>query len=81
MNSIDIVPGRVYNPVMNKNTEPIDWTHRANVTLPADMADYIRGVADKLDLPVYRLVFDAVQAYAAYRGAVIGSQRGHGADT
>ena len=54
---------------MDKNTKPpADWTRRANVTLPAAMADYINDIADHQGMPVYRLVLEAVQAWAVYHG-------------
>lgn len=53
----------VYTVIMSKQTKP-DWTRRKNITLPEDLFDFVEMVAETRRLPIYQLVYDAVDIYA-----------------
>ena len=60
---IDLLMNVLYTEVMSKHTKP-DWTRRKNITLPEDMFDFVETVAETRRLPIYQLVYDAVDLYA-----------------
>lgn len=55
---------------MSKHLKP-DWTQRKNITLPAAMFDFVAEVADTRRLPIYQLVYDAVDIYARLNPPIV----------
>ena len=61
---------RDYNSSMSKQLKP-DWTQRKNITLPAIMFEFVAEVADTRRLPLYQLVYEAVDLYSKVHPPIV----------